>query len=352
MPKIERVLISVTDKTGVAEFARGLTAFGVEIVSTGGTARLLREAGLAVRDVAEVTGFPEMLDGRVKTIHPKIAGGVLAIRANAGAHAGAGRARHRDHRHGGGQPLRLREGGRQGRARTSDELIENIDIGGPTLIRASAKNYQDVAVVTSPSDYPAVLEEMTGERRLALARDPLASGQEGLRASRPPTTAPSRPAWRGSRSPRSSSWTSRPPCCPPSSKFAPRARFRCATARTRISRPRSTRTAPAASPAQRNSTARSFPTTTWWTSTPPGTWSASLTRPRPRSSSTPTPAAAPSRPACPRPTAKRSSATRSRRMAACWPSTARSTRKPRAKPAKRSWSALPRRTIPPRRSHS
>jgi phosphoribosylaminoimidazolecarboxamide formyltransferase/IMP cyclohydrolase len=82
MAKIQRALISLTDKTGVEEFARGLTALGVEILSTGGTAKLLRNSGIAVRDVAEVTGFPEMLDGRVKTIHPRIAGGVLAIRSN------------------------------------------------------------------------------------------------------------------------------------------------------------------------------------------------------------------------------------------------------------------------------
>ncbi len=169
MAKIERVLISVTDKTGVAAFARGLSAFGVEIVSTGGTARLLREAGLTVRDISEVTGFPEMLDGRVKTIHPIIAGGVLAIRANA-EHMRALEA------HGiatidmvvvnlyAFEKAAANEGAHVG------ELIENIDIGGPTLIRASAKNYQDVAVVTSAADYDGILEEMTaGGGSLSLA---------------------------------------------------------------------------------------------------------------------------------------------------------------------------------------
>jgi phosphoribosylaminoimidazolecarboxamide formyltransferase/IMP cyclohydrolase len=159
MSKIQRVLISVTDKTGVAGFARGLAGFGAEIVSTGGTARLLREAGLAVRDISEVTGFPEMLDGRVKTIHPKIAGGVLAVRGNA-EHMQA-LATH------GIQTIDMvvvnlyafekvatKEGAH------IEELIENIDIGGPTLIRAAAKNYQDVAVVTSPADYAAILDEM------------------------------------------------------------------------------------------------------------------------------------------------------------------------------------------------
>src|ERR1700683_4993760 len=88
MPQIRRVLLSVTDKTGVADFARGLAALGAELISTGGTARLLRESGIAVRDVSDVTGFPEMLDGRVKTMHPKITGGILAIRANS-SHMGA-----------------------------------------------------------------------------------------------------------------------------------------------------------------------------------------------------------------------------------------------------------------------
>jgi phosphoribosylaminoimidazolecarboxamide formyltransferase/IMP cyclohydrolase len=159
MAKIQRVLMSVTDKTGVTDFARGLAGLGVEIVSTGGTARLLREAGLAVRDISEVTGFPEMLDGRVKTIHPKIAGGVLAIRGNP-EHMQALAA------HGietidmvvvnlyAFEKAAAKEGAHVG------ELIENIDIGGPTLIRAAAKNYQDVAVVTSPAEYSTILEEM------------------------------------------------------------------------------------------------------------------------------------------------------------------------------------------------
>jgi phosphoribosylaminoimidazolecarboxamide formyltransferase/IMP cyclohydrolase len=159
MPSIERVLISVTDKTGIAEFARGLAGLGCQIVSTGGTARALKEAGLAVRDIADVTGFPEMLDGRVKTLHPNIAAGVLAIRANP-EHRAALEA------HGistidmvvvnlyAFEQAAAREGA------TVPELIENIDIGGPSLIRAAAKNYQDVAVVVLPSDYPAILDEL------------------------------------------------------------------------------------------------------------------------------------------------------------------------------------------------
>lgn len=169
MAKILRCLISVTDKTGLEDFARELAGFGVEIISTGGTARLLREAGLSVRDVSEVTGFPEMLDGRVKTIHPRILGGVLAIRDNP-AHRDALAA------HGiAGIDMVVvnlyafeKAAAREGISLA--ELIENIDIGGPTLIRAAAKNYQDVAVVVSPAQYGAIIEEMKltgGELSLA-----------------------------------------------------------------------------------------------------------------------------------------------------------------------------------------
>jgi phosphoribosylaminoimidazolecarboxamide formyltransferase/IMP cyclohydrolase len=159
MPQIRRALISVTDKTGVVEFAQGLRDLGVEVISTGGTARALEAAGVAVREVSELTGFPEMLDGRLKTIHPRVAGGVLAIRGNT------------EHM----QSLAAHDiplidmvvvnlyqfekvAARQGVPLS--ELIANIDIGGPTLIRAAAKNYQDVAVVVSPDDYPAILEEL------------------------------------------------------------------------------------------------------------------------------------------------------------------------------------------------
>ncbi|MGD0496913.1 MAG: bifunctional phosphoribosylaminoimidazolecarboxamide formyltransferase/IMP cyclohydrolase [Bryobacteraceae bacterium] len=159
MHRIQRVLISVTDKTGVVQLARDLAAMGAEIVSTGGTARLIREAGAPVKDVSEVTGFPEMLDGRLKTLHPKIAGGILAMRSrpdhmqSLAAHGIA--------------PIdmvvvnlyRFEEVASRPNAHL-EELIENIDIGGPTMIREAAKNYQDVAVVVSPGDYAAVVEEM------------------------------------------------------------------------------------------------------------------------------------------------------------------------------------------------
>jgi phosphoribosylaminoimidazolecarboxamide formyltransferase/IMP cyclohydrolase len=161
MHKIQRVLISVTDKTGIVDFARELNSLGAELVSTGGTARAIRDAGIPVRDVSEVTGFPEMLDGRVKTLHPKVAGGILAIRGRA------------DHMQAlaeqGIAPIDMvvvnlyrfeAVAEKAGAAR--EELIENIDIGGPTMIRAAAKNYQDVAVVVSPADYAAVIEEMKG----------------------------------------------------------------------------------------------------------------------------------------------------------------------------------------------
>jgi phosphoribosylaminoimidazolecarboxamide formyltransferase/IMP cyclohydrolase len=159
MALIKRALLSVTDKSGLQDFARGLHELGVEMISTGGTARAIQQAGIAVKEVSEVTGFPEMLDGRLKTIHPRIAGGILAMRSKP------------DHMQS------LAENGigaidmvvvnlyQFEKAAASvdaklEELIENIDIGGPTLIRAAAKNYQDVAVVTSPSDYVSILDEM------------------------------------------------------------------------------------------------------------------------------------------------------------------------------------------------
>ncbi len=159
MPHIQRALLSVTDKTGIVAFAHRLHEMNVELVSTGGTARLLTENGIKVCEVADVTGFPEMLDGRVKTIHPRIAAGILAVRANP------------EHM----ESLRVhdipgiemvvvnlyafeRTAAKPGVTR--DELIENIDIGGPTMIRAAAKNFQDVAVIVSPGQYPAVLAEL------------------------------------------------------------------------------------------------------------------------------------------------------------------------------------------------
>jgi phosphoribosylaminoimidazolecarboxamide formyltransferase/IMP cyclohydrolase len=156
---VHRALLSVHDKTGVVEFARSLTGLGVEILSTGGTARLLRDEGIAVRDVADVTGFPEMMDGRVKTLHPKIHGGILA-RRDVPEHVAA------LERHG-IPPIDLVvvalypfEATVARPGVTVAEAIEQIDVGGPTMIRAAAKNATDVAVVTSPSQYAAVLAEL------------------------------------------------------------------------------------------------------------------------------------------------------------------------------------------------
>jgi phosphoribosylaminoimidazolecarboxamide formyltransferase/IMP cyclohydrolase len=155
--RASRALISVSDKSGIVEFARALAGYGIELVSTGGTRKALSDAGLAVLDVSDLTGFPEMMDGRVKTLHPAVHGGLLAVRGNP-AHVEAMRAHHIG-------PIDLlvvnlypfEETAARGAG--FDDCIENIDIGGPAMIRAAAKNHADVAVVVEPSDYAAVLEE-------------------------------------------------------------------------------------------------------------------------------------------------------------------------------------------------
>src|SRR5882724_9448992 len=155
--KIRRALISVSDKTGIVDLARELKNFSVEIISTGGTAKALRDAGIDVRDVSEVTGFPEMLDGRVKTLHPRIHGGLLGLRDNP-AHASE-MAEH------GIVPIDLVVVNLypfESTVRRADvpleEAIEQIDIGGPSMIRSAAKNHRSVGVVTDPSQYAAVLD--------------------------------------------------------------------------------------------------------------------------------------------------------------------------------------------------
>lgn len=175
MLKMSRALISVSDKCGVIEFARGLTALGIEILSTGGTAKTLIDAGIAVVPVENFTGFPEMLDGRVKTLHPRIHAGILHKRS--------------DPNH---QQTMVTHGLKpidlvvvnlypfeQTVARpdcTFAEAVENIDIGGPSLLRAAAKNHADVGVVVDPDDYPAVLDTLrtngtlSAEQKLALAK--------------------------------------------------------------------------------------------------------------------------------------------------------------------------------------
>ncbi|MFL6445288.1 MAG: bifunctional phosphoribosylaminoimidazolecarboxamide formyltransferase/IMP cyclohydrolase [Candidatus Sulfotelmatobacter sp.] len=161
--KIQRALLSVTDKTGLVDFARTLSALGIELISTGGTAKLLRDSGIPVKDVSELTGFPEMLDGRVKTLHPKVHGGILHRRDDP-KHVAAVE----EH---GIQPLDMVVVNLYAFEKTAvkpgvafQELIENIDIGGPSMIRSAAKNFEDVAVVTSPADYQPVGEELQRER--------------------------------------------------------------------------------------------------------------------------------------------------------------------------------------------
>ncbi len=156
---VRRARLSVTDKTGLAEFGKGLREFGIHLLSTGGTAKALRDAGIDITEVSDFTGFPEMLDGRVKTLHPKIHGGILGIRDNE-AHAST-MVKH------GIEPIDMVVVNLYAFAKTVErpgctleEAIENIDIGGPTLIRAAAKNNRHVAVVTSPSDYEEILTEL------------------------------------------------------------------------------------------------------------------------------------------------------------------------------------------------
>ncbi|MDI6890849.1 MAG: hypothetical protein QMC83_07940 [Thermodesulfovibrionales bacterium] len=161
MPKIKRAIISVSNKKGIVEFAKALNSMGIEILSTGGTAKALRDAGIPVKEVSEYTGFPEMLDGRLKTLHPKVHGGLLSRRDN---------------------PKDMEEIKKYGIGTidmavvnlypfeetisrpgvTFAEAIENIDIGGPAMLRSASKNFQDVAVIVDPSDYEKIIEEMKG----------------------------------------------------------------------------------------------------------------------------------------------------------------------------------------------
>jgi phosphoribosylaminoimidazolecarboxamide formyltransferase/IMP cyclohydrolase len=159
MAKITRALVSVSDKTGIIEFSRRLAGCGVEILSTGGTAKLLREAGLPVKDVSEFTGFPEMLDGRVKTLHPKVHGGLLGMRSNP-EHVAKMREHGIDNIDMVVVNLYPFEATVAKEGCPLEEAIENIDIGGPTMLRSAAKNYQDVTVLVDSADYAGVLEEM------------------------------------------------------------------------------------------------------------------------------------------------------------------------------------------------
>src|SRR5712664_1877621 len=165
---VQRALISVFDKTGIVDFAKKLAALGIEILSTGGSAKTLREAGLPVRDVSEFTGWPEMLGGRVKTLHPKVHGGLLFRR-----NLPEDQKQVAEH---GIAPIDLVvvnlypfESTAAKKDLTAEELIENIDIGGPTMLRSAAKNFESVTVITDPADYARVVQELGSSRETSLA---------------------------------------------------------------------------------------------------------------------------------------------------------------------------------------
>jgi phosphoribosylaminoimidazolecarboxamide formyltransferase / IMP cyclohydrolase len=333
---LRRALISVFDKAGVVGFAAALAARGVEILSTGGTRAALTAAGIATRDVSEATGFPEIMDGRVKTLHPAIHGGLLGVRDDP-AHAAA------MHEHGiAGIDLLVvnlypfEETAASGR--DTRTIVENVDIGGPAMIRAGAKNHAYVAVAVDPSDYEAILAALDangGATTLDLRRR-LAGKAFARTASYDAAIA----GWfAGAEGEAVPEWLT----------FPAGWRRRSATARTRTSPPRSTSAARAvrASPPRASSRARSSPTTT--SPTPTRRWNSppsSIPAPPLRSSSSSTPTRAASRSPRPwsRPTARRSAAIRSPRSAASSPPIARSMRTRRA----RSPRCSPRSSLRPR----
>ncbi|MCI0642457.1 MAG: bifunctional phosphoribosylaminoimidazolecarboxamide formyltransferase/IMP cyclohydrolase, partial [Gemmataceae bacterium] len=156
---VRRALLSVSDKTGLVDFAKALAGFGVELVSTGGTRKTLADAGLKVRDISEVTGFPEILDGRVKTLHPRVHAGILAIRDNSEHERTM-----REHELGYIDLVVCNlypfEATLAKAGASHEDIVENIDVGGPSMVRAAAKNYHDVAIVINPAQYDSVLSEM------------------------------------------------------------------------------------------------------------------------------------------------------------------------------------------------
>ena len=169
MEKTKRAIISVSDKTGIIELAKGLTKYGYQIISTGGTAKVLQDAGIDVTLISEVTGFPEILEGRVKTLHPSVFGGILACRDNP---VHQGQLQEQDI-----LPIEMVvvnlypfEQTISKEEVTLEDAIENIDIGGPSLLRAAAKNYQDVAVIIDPADYQEILGELsTSDGKISLS---------------------------------------------------------------------------------------------------------------------------------------------------------------------------------------
>lgn len=190
MIPVTRALLSVSDKTGIVPLGEALVAHGVELVSTGGTAKVLREAGLAVKDISELTGFPEMMDGRVKTLHPVVHGGLLAVRDDA-AHMAA----MAEHAIGAIDLVVVNLypfEATVARGATRPDIIENIDIGGPSMVRSAAKNHAFVAIVTDPADYPALMAEMAANggattldlrRRLAARAFAATAAYDGMIAS-------------------------------------------------------------------------------------------------------------------------------------------------------------------------
>ena len=159
MAKIRRVLISVSDKTGIVDFVRDLAQYNVQILSTGGTARILRDAGLEIMDVSDYTGFPEMMDGRVKTLHPKIHGGLLGLRSNE-EHVKTMKEHGIDNIDMVVVNLYPFKQTIEKPDCTFEDAIENIDIGGPAMLRSAAKNFSSVTVITDPKDYAVVLDEL------------------------------------------------------------------------------------------------------------------------------------------------------------------------------------------------
>ena len=305
--QVRRALLSVTDKTGLVEFARQLTAMRVELISTGGTARALREGGLVVRDVSDLTGFPEMLDGRVKTLHPKVHGGILHRRSSA-EHRAAVAAE-------GIEPIDMvvvnlyafEETARRPGV-SFGEMVENIDIGGPSMVRSAAKNFEDVAVVTAPADYDVLAAEMLANQgRLSLeTRWRLARQAFTLTAAYDSAIALTFSRIAAERQNELGSAPADGAAFPPTLLLAYPRRPTFATVKIRTSGRRSTVTARA--PALRPHSsfrAKNLATTTWSIWMPPGSWYRSLSSRQWQSSSTATPAERPSLRRWSRPTRKR-----------------------------------------------
>ncbi len=262
---VERALLSVFDKTGIVEFARKLAALKIEILSTGGTAKLLREEDVPVKDVSEFTGWPEMLGGRVKTLHPKVHGGLLYRREHAEDQKQA-----KEH---GIAPIDLVVVNLYPFEATAakgylppEELVENIDIGGPTMLRSAAKNFESVTVVTDPADYAVVAKELEGNRetllttRLELARKVFAttSRYDGLIATNLERLVLNEGAWK----------------CSPSRSCRSEFTWHCGANRNCAMEKIRTRPARCMSPRENprkdwrrrsNCKARNFPTTITWT---------------------------------------------------------------------------------------